>query len=299
MRAALVTGGSGLVGQALIARLRGGGTRVLATARSLPAERAVAEAGAEPLHTDLANVGAWEREAADAQVVFHVGLPRLDPPLRPSGARRRARAAGADAAALARLAGGRPVVMASSGLVYGDRPRGPAVDDDPPAARPPAVAGAALAAERALAGPDLRAVRLPWVYGSSGLLRDLVVGLRIRRYRIVGMGDNRWALISAADAAAALVAAASAPPGAYTAAEGPAPTQLEVVDALCAVPGHRRPDRVPPRFAALSMGGAMAEALATSLDVATGALAEAGWAPADDWRRELVSLARSPLPLPG
>ncbi len=298
LRAALVTGGSGLVGGALIARLREGGTRVLATARSLQAERAVAEAGAEVLHTDLANIGSWEREAAEAEVIFHAGLPRLDPPLRPSGARRRARAAGADAAALARIAAGRPVVVASSGLAYGDRARGPAVDDEPPPPRPPALARAALAAERALAGPQLRAVRLPWVYGGSGLLRDLIVGLRIRRYRIVGIGENRWALISAADAAGALIAAAAAPAGAYTAAEGSAPTQLEVVNALCAVPGHPRPDRVPPRFAAMSMGGAMAEALATSLDVATGRLGER-WAPAGDWRRELVTLARNPLPLPG
>jgi hypothetical protein len=48
----------------------------------------------------------------------------------------------------------------------------------------------------------------------------------------------------------------------------------------------------------MSMGGAMAEALATSLDIVTGRLAER-WAPAGDWRRDLVTLARSPLPLPG
>jgi len=71
------------------------------------------------------------------------------------------------------------------------------------------------------------------------------------------------------------------------------------VDALCAVPGHPRPDRVPPRFAALSMGGAMAEALGTSLDISTGRLADGGWAPSGDWRRDLVTLARNPLPLPG
>ena len=71
-----------------------------------------------------------------------------------------------------------------------------------------------------------------------------------------------------------------------------------VVDALCAVPGHRHPDRIPPRFAAMAMGGAMAEALATSLDAATGRLA-GRLAPSDDWRDDLVSLARSPLPLPG
>jgi nucleoside-diphosphate-sugar epimerase len=298
MRAALVTGGSGLVGQALIARLREGGTRVLATARSPQAERAVAEAGAEVLHTDLANLGSWEREAAPAEAIFHLGLPRLDPPLRPSGARRHARAAGADAAALARIADGRPMVVASSGLIYGDRRSGPAVDDDPPATRPPAVAAAALAAERALAGPELRAVRLPWAYGATGLLRDVIVGLRIRRYRIVGIGDNRWTLLGAEDAAAALAAAAAAPPGVYTAAEEPAPTQDEVVQALCALPGLRRPDRVSPRFAALSMGGAMAEALGTSLHTRSGRLAEAGWAPAGDWRRDLLALAASPQ-LPG
>ena len=299
MRAALVTGGSGLVGRALIARLRASGVRVLATARSLPAERAVTEAGAEPLHTDLATLGEWRREAEAVEAVFHLGLPRLDPPLRPSGARRRARAAGADAAALAAILDGRPVVVASSGLAYGDRPAAPAADDDPVPPRPPLVAAAGLAAERALAGQGLRAVRLPWVYGETGLMRDLIVGLRIRRYRIVGVGDNRWALLGAGDAAAALVAAAAAPPGVYTAAEGPAPTQVEVVDALSAVPGHRRPDRVPARFAALSMGGAMAEALGTSLNVRTGRLGVLGWAPEGDWRRDVVSLARSPLPLPG
>jgi nucleoside-diphosphate-sugar epimerase len=133
------------------------------------------------------------------------------------------------------------------------------------------------------------------VYGPTGLVRDLVVGLRIRRYRIVGVGDNRWALLSADDAAAALLAAAAGPPGVTTAAEGAAPTQLEVVDALCALPDIRRPDRVAPRFAALSMGGAMAEALGTSLDVRTGLLGERGWAPAGDWRRDVLTLARSPL----
>jgi hypothetical protein len=71
------------------------------------------------------------------------------------------------------------------------------------------------------------------------------------------------------------------------------------VAARAEVPGHRRPDRVPPRFSALSMGGAMAEALGTSLNVRTGRLGELGWAPEGDWRSGLVSLARSPLPLPG
>ena len=297
MRVALVTGGSGLVGRALIVRLRGSGVRVLATARSLSAERAVTEAGAEPLHTDLANLGEWAGEAAEADVLFHLGLPRLTTPLRPVGARRRARAAGSDAASLASIAGDRPVVLASSGLRYGDRAE-PAVDDDP-APGGPVLARVAAAAEQGLAGPALRAVRLPWVYGPGGLMRELIVGLRVRRRRVVGRGDNRWALIGAEDAAAALVAAAGAPPGVYTAADPVVPTQLEVIQTLCTVPDLRRPDHAPLRLAALGMGGAMVEALATSLSIRTGRLADHGWAPAGDWRRDLVTLAERPLPLAG
>jgi len=271
---------------------------VLATARSRLAERAVTEAGAEVLHVGIEGLPAWERETAVAEVIFHLGLPRLDPPLRRRGARRRAAAARAGAEALARIAGGRPVVAASSGLVYGDRSE-PAVDDDP-APGGPALAAVPLAAEAALAGTGLRAVRLPWVYGpGGGLVRDLIVGLRMRRYRVVGPGDNRWSLLSAEDAAAALVAAASAPPGAYTAAEDDIPTQLEVVHAICSVPGHPRPDHAPPGLAALAIGGAMSEALAASLAIRTGRLAEGGWAPRRAWRADLVAIAEGLLPSAG
>jgi len=264
------------VGTALVARLRASGVRVLATARSREAERAVIAAGAEALHTDVANIGAWAREAEAAEAVFHLALPRLDPPLRTPAARRRARPAAAAAAALAEVADGRPVVMLSSGLVYGDRSE-PAVDDDPAPARL-ALARAPAAAERALAGAALRVVRVPWVVGPAGLLRDVVVGLRVRRFRIVGRGDNLWALIGAA--------------------ADEIPTQDEVVDVVCGVPGHRRPDRLPPILAALSMGGAMSQALGASLAVRTGRLADHGWSSHQDWREEIVRLAEGSLPLP-
>jgi nucleoside-diphosphate-sugar epimerase len=269
---------------------------VLATARSLAAERAVRELGAEPLHTDVANIGSWSRETADAELIFHLALPRLAPPLRRGAARRRGRPAGAAARALAELAGDRPVVMLSTGFVYGDRSE-PAVDDAPATGRI-ALAAAAARAEEGLRGPGLRVVRVPWVHGPGGLMRDLIVGLRVRRFRIVGPGDNAWAMIGARDAAAALVAAAEAPPGVYSAAEADVPTQAEVVETICAVPGHRRPDRAPMALAALAMGGAMSEALAASLSLRTGRLADHGWAPAQDWRRDLVSLAEGSLPLP-
>jgi len=295
-RTALVTGATGLVGRALVARLRDSGVRVLATARTFDAERELIAAGAEPLHTDVANLGAWSSEAADADVIFHLGLPRLDPPLRRHTARRRAAPAAAGAGAVAALAAGRPVVMLSTGLVYGDR-ASPAVDDEP-AIGVPAAAAAAFAAEAALGGCDLRVVRVPWIHGAGGLARDVVVGLRIGRFRIVGPGDNAWAMLGSQDAAAALVAALDAPPGIYSAAEADVPTQEEVVNLVCTVPGHRRPDRLPLRLAALTMGGAMSEALSTSLRIGTGRLADHGWSPLQDWREELVRLAGGSLPLP-
>lgn len=291
-----MTGATGLVGTALVERLRADGVRVLATARSRAAERAVRAMGAEPLHTDLVNVGSWAGEAVEADAVFHLALPRAAPPLRRGAARRRGRAAGAGARALAGLAGERPVVMLSSGLLYGDRAT-PAVDDDP-APGGVALAHAAACAEEGLAGTSLRVVRVPWVHGRSGLVRDVIVGLRARRFRMVGTGDNAWAMLGARDAADALVAALAAPPGVYTAAEAVVPTQRQVVEALCAVPGIRHPDRMPRGVAALAMGGAMSQALTLSLAIRTGRLADHGWAPAQDWREEIVRLAEGPLPLP-
>nr|WP_281426238.1 NAD-dependent epimerase/dehydratase family protein [Miltoncostaea oceani] len=292
----MVTGATGLVGGALVARLRAEGVRVLATARTYDAERALREMGAEPLHTDLANIGQWRREAEGADVVFHLAQPRTTPPLRRGAARRRGRAAAAGARALHEVAGDRPVVMLSTGLVHGSRAE-PAVDDAPVVGEI-ALARAAAATEEALAGADLRVVRVPWVHGPGGLMRDLIVGLRIRRYRIVGTGTNAWAMLGADDAAAALVAAVGAPPGAYSAAEADIPTQADVVGVICGVPGHRHPDRTPLALAAMSMGGAMSQALSASLAIGTGRLADHGWAPRQDWREELVRLAEGSLPLP-
>lgn len=270
--------------------------RVLATARTLNAQAILTSLGAEPLYTDLENLAEWTAEAADVDVVFHLGLPRLDPPVRRGAARRRAGPAARGADALATLAGRRPIVMLSTALAYGDR-ESPAVDGDA-AVSVPALAAAAVAAEGALAGASPRIVRAPWVYGPGGLARDVIVGLRTRRFKMVGPGRNRWALLHADDAAEALLAVRDLPPGIYSAAESDVPTQTDVVRAVCRVPGHPVPDHLPPGLAAVSMGGAMSQALGLSLWTRTGRLTETGWAPAHDWRRDMVSLAEGSLPLP-
>lgn len=285
---AFVTGGSSLVGRVLVARLAARGTRVIALARSAAAVEVVRDAGGEPLLGDLMRPDSWRAEAEAASRVFHLGLPRLPLPLRTRAVGRLVRDAAAGAAALrAAVGSGRPVTMASTALVFGDRSV-PAGEDD--AAAPVTMARPAHAAERALADGELRVVRLGWLYGEDGMFADLLDALRRGRLRVVGPGDNRWALISAADAAEALLVASEGAPGAFTAAEPVAPTQLELILHVCAAVGLRRPDHLPPALAALSMGGATAAALRTSMQVRTDRLTAMGWRPSSEWRRDLPAL---------
>ncbi len=69
---AFLTGGSGLVGGHLLARLTASGTRVSALVRSQSAQRKVTEHGAEPVHGDLFDVAGLARAMQGADVVFHV-----------------------------------------------------------------------------------------------------------------------------------------------------------------------------------------------------------------------------------
>lgn len=288
MPTALVTGGTGMVGRALIARLVDDGAEVLATARSRAAAADVEALGARPLYTDVANLGGWREEASAAEAVWHLGLPRVVPPVRRRAAARMGRRAGDAATALAELLDGRPVVLASSGFVYGDRTT-PAPADAPLA--PIALGAPALAAERALAASGARIVRLPWVYGRGGILRAMVLGLKMRRFRMVGSGANRWSLLAVEDAVEALVAAAGRAPGATNACEDDAPTLAELIGVVCAAPDVRRPDTVPRGMAAFSLGGAMAEALAVSTWLAPDG---DGPPPAATWRQRIPELVADP-----
>ena len=198
--------------------------------------------------------------------------------MRRRAARRRAAPAARGAEALLTLADGRPIVMLSTALVYGDRDSA-AVNDDAADSVPALAAAARCGRGRARGLARARIVRVPWVYGPGGLARDLIVGLRTRSFRIVGPGRNRWALLHADDAADALLAVRDLPAGVYSAAEADVPTQSEVVRAVCAVPGHPVPTTCRPALAAVSMGGAMSQALGMSLAIRTGRLADAGWSP--------------------
>jgi len=236
--------------EALIA----GGASVTALARSESGAQRLHAGGARVVLGDIGERMRWERAARDADVVFHLGLPRLTPPVRGRHIRKMEREAAAGAQIISDIADGRDVVMATCAIRS--------------AAGPLDIARPGLAAEGVLTGPTVRVVRLPWAYGPSGFICDISRGLQMRRYRIVGAGDNRLALVGARDAAAALIAASTAPAGTYTVAEEATPTQVELVHHMCITRGVPRPDHLPPRMATLSMGSVVVEAVTADQRVA-------------------------------
>jgi dihydroflavonol-4-reductase len=69
---ALVTGGSGVVGRALVQRLVAEGRRVVALGRSDASRRTLRELGADPVEGDVLDEGSVERAARGCETVFHV-----------------------------------------------------------------------------------------------------------------------------------------------------------------------------------------------------------------------------------
>lgn len=248
------------------------GVQVIALARADRGARALADVGAEVVRGDLGELGRWEGAAGRADVVFHVALPRMAPPVRGRHVKRAEREAAAGADLIRQASGGRPVVLASCAIA---------------AARGPLrIAAPARAAEAVLAGPGTRIVRLPWAYGPSGFLCDVSRGLQMRRFRMVGPAGNRIALIGALDAAEALVAGAGAPPGTYAVAESAPPTQQELVHHMCAARNAQRPDHLPPRMAAMSMGSVVVEALTADQRVPGDPVP--GFTPAQRWDEHMM-----------
>lgn len=260
------------MGGALVRALLEDGVEVTVLARGSAGAGRLADDGARVVRGDIGEVGRWEARVADAEVVFHVGLPRMVPPVRRRHLGRAEREARAGAEVMLHVAAGRPLVMASCALQG--------------TAGPLDIARPARAAEQVLAGSDARIVRLPWAYGPSGFLCDISRGLQMRRFRMVGPADNRIAVVSARDAAAALRAAVHAPPGTYAVAEPVAPTQEDLVALMCRERGATRPDHLPPLMARMSMGSVVVQAI--TADQRVDEALPPGFACTDRWDRDMM-----------
>ena len=208
-----------------------------------------------PVHRRSRTCGEWRREAEDVEAVFHLGLPRLDPPLRRTG--RAPRAPGRPPTRPPRwpiVAGGRPVVMLSSAFAYGDR-RDPAADGDP--------------VDRARRRRRRRARRRGGPRARGAADRPRALGARPGRHGArpggracasaatasSGAGDNLWAMLGRRGRRGRAGRGARRPArGLQRRRGGRSRPRSRWSRAVCAVPGHRRPDRVPPRLAALVDG---------------------------------------------
>ena len=200
-----VTGGTGLIGSAVVAELLGNGHAVLAFARSDASARAAEAAGAEPLRGALADLDVLRAGAAQADGVIHLAFGNDF-----SGPDAVAKSVAEESAALAALGeeltgSGRPLVtVAGTPWVAG---RASTEADPAPTDGPVGGRGRAVTALLGLAAHGVRtaAVRMPRTVhnqgagGFAGLLTNIARQTGVSGYP--GDGTQRWPAVHALDAA--------------------------------------------------------------------------------------------------
>ena len=200
-----VTGGTGLIGSAVVAELLGTGHTVLALARSDASELAVEKAGAESIRGGLADLDVLRAGAARADGVIHLAFGNDF-----SSAEAVARSVDEETAALATLGeelvgSDRPFVTVS-GTPYApgrvSTETDPLTTDGPVAGRGRAVTAVLELATR---GVRSTAVRMPRTVhnqgagGFAGLLTQIARQSGVSGYP--GDGQQRWPAVHALDAA--------------------------------------------------------------------------------------------------
>jgi nucleoside-diphosphate-sugar epimerase len=212
-----VTGGTGLIGSAVVAELLGNGHTVLALARSDASVLAATAAGAEPLRGGLADLDIVRAGAARAEGVIHLAFANDF-----SSADAVANAVSEESAALATLGeeligSDRPFVTVSGTPHVPGRLSTEA--DPPPTGGPVGGRGRAVTAVLDLASRGVRstAVRLPRTVhnegtgGFAGLLTEIARRTRVSGYP--GDGTQRWPAVHALDAAVLFRLALEQAPG--------------------------------------------------------------------------------------
>ncbi|SEC74426.1 SDR family oxidoreductase [Streptomyces melanosporofaciens] len=200
-----VTGGTGLIGSAVVAELLGNGHTVLALARSDASAQAAEAAGAEPLRGALGDLDVLRAGVAQTDGVIHLAFANDF-----SSPDALAKAVAEESAAIAALGeelvgSDRPFVTASGTPHVPGRASteaDPAMTDGPVGGRGRAVTAALGLASR---GVRSTAVRLPRTVhhqgtgGFAGLLTDIARRTGISGYP--GDGAQRWPAVHALDTA--------------------------------------------------------------------------------------------------
>jgi nucleoside-diphosphate-sugar epimerase len=200
-----VTGGTGLIGSAVVAELLGHGHTVLALARSGSSAAVLETEGAESIRGDLADLGTLRAGAAKADGVIHLAFANDF-----SSPAALAAAIAEEGAALAALGEeltgtGRPLITVS-GTPY--VPGRASTEADPlPTSGPVGGRSRSVTAVLDLASRGVRsaAVRMPRTVhnqgrgGFAGLLTDMARRTGVSGYP--GDGAQRWPAVHALDAA--------------------------------------------------------------------------------------------------
>ena len=200
-----VTGGTGLIGSAVVAELLGNGHSVVALARSADSAAALERVGAQPVRGALTDLDVLRAGAAQSDGVIHLAFGNDF-----SSPEALARCVEEESAALevlgdALIGTGHPLVTVAGTPVTPGRP---STESDPvPAVGP--VAGRALAVQRVLdlASHGVRgtAIRLPRTVhnegtgGFAGMLTQIARSSGFSGYP--GDGAQRWPAVHALDAA--------------------------------------------------------------------------------------------------
>lgn len=241
---AVVTGGTGFLGGALLRTLLARGDRVRGLVRREHAAEQLRAWGAEPVIGDLTDPAGCDGLVAEGDVVFHVAA-RVDM----SGRWEKFRRTTIDGtrhllvAALPRRPG--RIVYVSSGAVYRAEPGRPSLCAERTPARPRSYnfyGRAKLAAEElvrsecARAGCPWTILRLGFLFGAGNqaLLNHFVPLAKRNRLFVIGPGYNRIATLYVDDAVRAVVLAGELPQAEgriYDVASDERVTQREFIDA--------------------------------------------------------------------
>ncbi|MET7575171.1 SDR family oxidoreductase [Streptomyces sp. NPDC005492] len=201
-----VTGGTGLVGSAVVAELIGNGHTVLALARSDASARAAEAAGAEPLRGTLADPDVLRAGAARVDGLIHLAFGNDFSSPEAFAANVAEETAALTALGEELVGSDRPFVTVS-GTPWVTKGRTSTEADPVPTDGPVGGRGRAVTAVLGLASRGVRSssVRLPRTVhnegagGFAGLLTDIARRTGVSGY--AGDGEQRWPAVHALDAA--------------------------------------------------------------------------------------------------
>lgn len=265
----LLTGGTGLIGSAVLGALTRAGHQVTAVVRSQKSSLAVSDQGATGIIGDLFDAGwlASELRGHDGLIHTAAGSDERDPDLNAS----------VIAAAIEAFTGtDKPFVHTGGIWTYGSSSSISETDEP----NPPALTAWRPASEQAVLASGIKAsvIQPAIVYGRGAGIPAMLVAAASENEALplIGSGEQHWATVHVDDVADLYVRVLERAPGgkAYLAANGVNPTVREIGEAITPSVAPESDDATIARL------GAFGEALLLDQQ-ATGqrAKSELGWAP--------------------